>query len=37
VTKAVKEMGIGGFPVVEDGEIVGIVTTSDVISYVYRD
>jgi len=37
VTKAVKETGIGGFPVVEDGEIVGIVTTSDVISYVYKD
>lgn len=37
VTKKVRESGIGGFPVVEEDKIVGIVTTSDVIRYVYRE
>jgi CBS domain-containing protein len=36
VVRLVKETGIGGFPVVEKGCMVGIVTTSDVIRAVYR-
>lgn len=36
VAKLVKETGIGGFPVVEKGCLVGIVTISDIIHAVYR-
>lgn len=37
VSKLVKETGIGGFPVVEDGKLIGIVTTSDVIRAIYAE
>jgi CBS domain-containing protein len=36
VPKLIKETGIGGFPVVDDGRILGIITTSDVIREVYK-
>jgi CBS domain-containing protein len=36
VAKLVRETGIGGFPVVEKGCLVGIVTVSDIIHAVYR-
>lgn len=35
VPKFVKETGIGGFPIVEDNRILGIITTSDIIRHVY--
>jgi len=35
VTK-MKEMNFGGFPVVEDSKLVGIITTTDVIKAFYR-
>ena len=34
--KLVKESGLGGFPVIKSGEITGIITTMDVISYIYK-
>ncbi|RLI92486.1 MAG: CBS domain-containing protein [Candidatus Altiarchaeales archaeon] len=37
IPKLVKETNIGGFPVVEDGKILGIITTSDVIRKVYKE
>ena len=36
VAKLVKETGIGGFPVVKDGCVVGVVTISDLIKAVYH-
>ncbi len=36
VVKLVKETGIGGFPVVEKGCLVGILTISDIIRAVYK-
>lgn len=36
VSQLVKATGYGGFPVVNNGRIVGIVTTSDVIRKIYR-
>lgn len=35
VSNLVKETGIGGFPVVEDERLIGIITTSDIIRTVY--
>lgn len=37
VSNLVKETGLGGFPVVENETLVGIVTTSDVIRKVYGE
>lgn len=37
IPELVSETGFGGFPVVSDGKLVGIVTTTDVIRWVYRD
>ena len=37
VSRLVKETGIGGFPVVEDSKILGIITTSDVIRKIYKE
>ncbi|MFH1404352.1 MAG: CBS domain-containing protein [Candidatus Altiarchaeota archaeon] len=37
VGRLVKETGIGGFPVAEDGVLKGIVTTTDVLRWVYRE
>jgi len=37
VSKLVKETNLGGFPVVEDDELVGIITTSDVIREIYAE
>ncbi len=36
VSRLVKDTGIGGFPVVEDNRLVGIVTTSDIIREIYN-
>lgn len=35
IPKLVKETNIGGFPVVENGTVLGIITTSDVIKEIY--
>lgn len=35
VPKLVKETGLGGFPVIEDNKLVGIVTISDAINSIY--
>jgi len=37
VCKLVKETGLGGFPVAEEDRLKGIVTTTDVVKWVYRD
>ncbi|MFH1789053.1 MAG: CBS domain-containing protein, partial [Candidatus Altiarchaeota archaeon] len=37
VISLVDETGLGGFPVIEDGKLKGIVTTMDVIRYVYSN
>jgi len=37
VSKLVKETNLGGFPVIEDDKLVGIITTSDVIRGVYSE
>ncbi len=37
IPKMVKETGVGGFLVVDEGRIEGIVTTSDVIKCVYHE
>lgn len=36
IPKLVKETNLGGFPVVENGNLVGIVTITDVLKWVYR-
>ncbi len=36
IIKKVKETGLGGFPVIKEGRLEGIITTSDVISSIYR-
>jgi CBS domain-containing protein len=36
VISLVKETGLGGFPVIEKGKLVGIVTTVDIIRHIYR-
>jgi len=36
VVKLVRETGYGGFPVVEDDKVQGIITTTDVLRWVYR-
>jgi CBS domain-containing protein len=36
VARLVKDTGIGGFPVVDKGKLVGLVTISDIIKAVYR-
>ena len=35
ISKIVRETGIGGFPVVKDEKLIGLVTISDVIKAVY--
>lgn len=35
VSRLVRDTNLGGFPVVEDGELLGIVTTTDVIRRIY--
>ena len=35
VVGMVRESGYGGFPVVKDGEIIGIITTTDVLRWIY--
>lgn len=37
VPKLVKETNLGGFPVVENGTLAGIVTTTDVLRWAYRE
>ncbi len=36
ISRLVKETGIGGFPVLENSKLLGIVTTSDIIHGIYR-
>jgi len=36
ISDLVKKTGIGGFPVVEKGKLIGIITTSDIIHGIYR-
>jgi len=36
IVAKMKEMGFGGFPVVEDSKLLGIITTTDVIKAFYR-
>ena len=36
VVKLANETGFGGFPVVENNELVGIITISDIIKEIYR-
>ena len=36
VSKLVKATNMGGFPVIDDGKLLGIITTSDVIREVYK-
>ena len=36
VSRLVKDTNLGGFPVVENGELLGIVTTTDVIREIYN-
>ena len=31
----IKKTGFGGFPVVEDDKLAGIITTSDIIEHIY--
>ncbi|MBN2250935.1 MAG: CBS domain-containing protein [Candidatus Altiarchaeota archaeon] len=37
VARLVHDTGLGGFPVVEEGDIVGMVTISDLLKAVYKD
>ncbi len=36
VLKLIRETGLGGFPVLEDGEALGIVTITDILGKIYR-
>ena len=35
VSKLVRDTGKGGFPIIDDGKLIGIITTSDIIKEIY--